>query len=104
MTAHPKKSESEVSKILYALHGYDPGEVPLLDAQIHDTAQALEALYNQRIEAARIDELESITGFSDVGGVHTSAGTTFPKGRTQPIRKRIEQLRTRAGINKKEEK
>lgn len=95
LTAHPKKSESIEDepttrlKMAKILKDYKDDTVDYIR-----TAQALEALYNQRILDARFDELEW-------------AHTRSPAGRLSDIdyNERIEQLkRTRAGINKKEDK
>lgn len=43
-------SDDAIKDILYNLHGYDKGEVPLLDLQIEEAAQQI----RQELELARL--------------------------------------------------
>lgn len=56
----------------------------------------------EQVRLGRIDELESITGFSNIGGVYTKAGVDIKKSkgwRPIAISDRIEQLKKLEGKN-----
>lgn len=93
MTAHPKKSESidELVRDLTQAHPLSKSEV----------RTRIEALYNQRMEKVVYGFHEYIMG-KDI--IRPEKDQAFNYGRLHhAIDNYIEDLRTRAGINKKEE-
>lgn len=58
-------------KILYTLHGYDPGEVPLLDKQIDDAVNQINAHYKQEM-------LDMVEQLSEVHVSHVCPQDSIP--------------------------
>jgi len=70
MPNQPEQPKSDwLEQMLYRLHGYDKGEVPLLDAQITEIAAAIRSQLKERLVAHKKTYITGLTHIPSLKGL-----------------------------------